>query len=92
HDRGIGIRPEDRAHLADGFFRADDERVRRKGGAGLGLALVRHIVEAHNGSLAVESRLVKGSAFRVFLPEAGQRASEANPPVPRESHGQSPQG
>ncbi len=71
-DRGIGIRPEDRPHLADGFFRAADGRVREKGGVGLGLALVKHIVEIHNGSLAVESRLVKGSTFRVFLPASAQ--------------------
>ncbi len=71
-DRGIGIRPEDRPHLADGFFRAADGRVRQKGGAGLGLALVKHIVDVHNGSLSVESRLVKGSTFRVFLPASEQ--------------------
>ncbi len=68
HDRGIGIRPEDRARLTEGFFRAPDDRVRQQGGTGLGLALVKRIVEAHNGSLDIESRLVKGSSFRVFLP------------------------
>jgi signal transduction histidine kinase len=67
-DRGIGIRPEDRAHLFDGFFRAPDERVRRSRGTGLGLALCKRIVDAHEGSIDVESRLVKGSEFRVFLP------------------------
>lgn len=68
-DRGIGIRPEDREHLFDGFFRADDDRVRRRRGAGLGLALCKRIVEAHRGYIDVESRLVKGSEFRVFLPQ-----------------------
>jgi len=68
HDRGIGISPEDRAMLTEGFYRASDDRVRAKAGAGLGLAVVRHIVDAHGGSLDVESRLVKGSTFRVFLP------------------------
>ncbi|NOT00248.1 MAG: HAMP domain-containing histidine kinase [Phycisphaerales bacterium] len=67
-DSGIGIRPEDRSHLFDGFFRADDDRVRKKRGAGIGLNLVRHMVEAHGGSVDVESRLVKGTTFRVFLP------------------------
>jgi len=70
HDRGIGIRPQDRAHLFDGFFRAPDPRVRRMGGTGLGLSLVRHIVEAHKGSLDIEPRLVQGSTFRIFLPAA----------------------
>jgi len=68
HDRGIGIRPEDRAHLTEGFFRSADNRVRSRGGTGLGLALVKHIVEDHHGSLDMESRLVKGSTFRIFLP------------------------
>lgn len=68
HDRGIGIRPEDRAYLTEGFYRARDPHVRQQGGTGLGLALVRHIVEIHGGSLDVETRLVKGSTFRVFLP------------------------
>ncbi len=67
-DRGIGIKPEDRNHLFTGFYRADDERVRKRRGAGLGLALVKHIVDAHNGLVDVESRLVKGSTFRIFLP------------------------
>ncbi len=70
HDRGIGIRPEDRARLVEGFFRADDDRVRERSGTGLGLSLVRHIVQAHGGSVHVESRLVKGSTFRIFLPES----------------------
>ncbi|RJP32941.1 MAG: sensor histidine kinase [Phycisphaerales bacterium] len=74
HDRGIGIRPEDRAHVFDGFFRASDARVRERRGTGLGLALVKQIVEDHGGSVWVESRLVKGSTFRIFLPAgaAGQ--------------------
>ena len=68
HDRGIGIRPDDRARLVEGFFRASDSRVRERTGSGLGLSLVRHIVQAHGGFLNVESRLVKGSTFRIFLP------------------------
>ncbi len=70
HDRGIGIGPDDRARLMEGFFRADDDRVRERAGTGLGLSLVRHIVQAHGGFLNIESRLVKGSTFRIFLPES----------------------
>ncbi len=73
-DRGIGIRPEDRARVFEGFFRAPDGRVQGQGGTGLGLALVKQIVDAHGGSIDVESRLVKGTAFRVFLPAAGEKA------------------
>ena len=70
HDRGIGIRPEERSRVFQGFFRSSDRRVREKGGTGLGLALVRDIVDAHGGSMDVESRLVKGTTFRIFLPVA----------------------
>jgi len=72
HDRGIGISPEERARVFQGFFRASDGRVRRQRGTGLGLSLVKHIVDAHHGSLDVESRLVKGSTFRIFLPASRQ--------------------
>jgi two-component system phosphate regulon sensor histidine kinase PhoR len=87
HDRGIGIRPEDRAHLFDGFFRAGDTRVRDRGGTGLGLALVKHIVDSHHGSLDVESRLVKGSTFRIFLP-----AAEVQEPTVRKAAAKEPEG
>jgi signal transduction histidine kinase len=81
HDRGIGIKPEDRARLTEGFFRASDGRVRTQGGTGLGLALVKHIVEEHYGTLDIESRLVRGSTFRIFLPAAEtDDAKNANRP------------
>ncbi len=67
-DRGIGVSPEDRSRLFDGFFRATDDRVRQVRGTGLGLSVVHQIVGAHGGSIDVESRLVKGSVFRIFLP------------------------
>ncbi|HNQ21983.1 MAG TPA: HAMP domain-containing sensor histidine kinase [Phycisphaerae bacterium] len=75
-DRGIGIRPEERAHLFEGFFRSADAQVRKQRGTGLGLAVVKYIVDAHQGTLDVESRLVKGTTFRIFLP-AWQEADEA---------------
>jgi len=70
HDHGIGVEPADQRRLFEGFYRAQDDRVRAKGGAGLGLALVKQIVDAHGGHIHVESRLVKGTTFRVFLPAA----------------------
>ncbi len=77
-DRGIGIKPEDRNHLFTGFYRANDERVRQRRGAGLGLALVKHIVDAHGGIVDVESRLIKGSTFRIFLPAEPPRRATAS--------------
>lgn len=81
-DSGIGINPEDRVHLFDGFFRAGDDRVRRVRGAGLGLSVVKHIVEAHGGIVDVESRLVKGTTFRIFLPESAEIADAQSGPHP----------
>ena len=75
-DCGMGIRPEDRGHLFDGFFRAPDDKVRKRRGAGLGLALVRDIVHAHQGFVEVESRLVKGTAFHIFLPQSPPQQKE----------------
>lgn len=87
HDRGIGIHPQDRGRVFQGFFRARDGRVAKQGGAGLGLALVKHIVDAHGGTLDVESRLVKGSTFRIFLPASERRpvhSRQASPAGPEE--------
>ncbi|MCO6438833.1 MAG: HAMP domain-containing histidine kinase [Phycisphaerae bacterium] len=77
-DRGIGISPEDRLRLFEGFYRSPDDRVRRRSGAGLGLALVKHIVDAHHGSIDVEGRLVRGTTFRIFLP-ASEVSAGAEP-------------
>ncbi|MBI4471891.1 MAG: HAMP domain-containing histidine kinase [Acidobacteria bacterium] len=67
-DTGIGISEEDRAHIFERFWRAGDERVRAVAGSGLGLTLVKHIVEAHDGAIAVESSPGRGSTFTVTLP------------------------
>ncbi len=67
-DYGIGILPQDLSHIFDRFYRADPARSRDSGGVGLGLALVKWIIEAHNGSIRVESVVEQGSLFEVFLP------------------------
>ncbi len=72
-DSGPGIAEEDRDRVFDLFYRADDELTRKVPGTGIGLSIVKKIVERHGGSVSVESRPGRGSAFTVTLP-AGQLA------------------
>jgi len=67
-DRGIGISPEDLPQIGTPFFRTDRSRNRRTGGIGLGLSLARKIVEAHGGSLSLESQPDRGTCVRIRLP------------------------
>jgi signal transduction histidine kinase len=67
-DRGIGIEPADLPRLFTPFFRTDRSRTRATGGVGLGLALARRIVEAHGGTIEVESVPDQGTTFRLRLP------------------------
>ncbi len=68
HDTGEGIRPEDLEHIFERFYRAEKSRSRATGGAGLGLAIAKGIVEAHGGSIQVESMPEQGSTFIISLP------------------------
>ena len=70
-DTGIGIPPDQLERIFDRFYQVDGSSKRRYGGVGLGLALVKEIVEAHEGHVAVESVVDEGSTFRVTLPIAG---------------------
>ncbi len=67
-DTGDGIAPEDIPHIFDQFFRGEKSRSRETGGAGLGLAIAKRIVEAHQGTIWVESQLEQGSRFSFVLP------------------------
>lgn len=69
-DQGSGIPEELQERVFEPFFRVDDARSRQQGGAGLGLALVRAIVEAHGGTVCVEENDGGGSRFVVKLPAA----------------------
>lgn len=74
-DRGIGISVEDQARIFEPFFRSDPSRTRATGGVGLGLAVVTRILEAHAGTIAVESELGRGTRFTVTLPLAHEAES-----------------
>lgn len=67
-DTGIGIAVEDQPKLFSPFVQLDNSLNRQHEGAGLGLSLVKQFVDAHHGSISVESTLGKGSCFRVKLP------------------------
>ena len=67
-DNGSGIAPEHLTKLFDRFYRVDSSRDRGAGGSGLGLSIVKWIVEAHHGELRVTSTLGTGSRFEVLLP------------------------
>jgi signal transduction histidine kinase len=66
-DRGYGIAKEDRKHVFEKFYRGSGEISRQVKGAGVGLSLVRQIVEAHGGHVDFESCLGQGSEFRIRL-------------------------
>lgn len=73
-DDGAGIEPEHLPRVFDRFYRTDRSRSRHSGGAGLGLAIVRAIVEAHGGTVWAESDGVgRGSVFGLGLPVVGGR-------------------
>jgi signal transduction histidine kinase len=67
-DNGMGIAPRDRKRIFDRFYRVDNLLTRKTEGTGLGLAIARRIVEAHGGSIAVQSDVGKGSTFTIRLP------------------------
>lgn len=69
-DSGIGIPAEDLPRIFERFYRVDRARSRDSGGTGLGLALVRHVVERSRGSVQVDSTLGEGTTFTLGLPRA----------------------
>lgn len=68
-DTGEGIPAQDLPHVFERFYRGDKSRNRTAGGAGLGLAIAKGIIEAHGGSICAESALGQGSVFTFRLPK-----------------------
>jgi signal transduction histidine kinase len=73
-DDGIGIPEDEQPFIFERFYRADKSRNRKTGGAGIGLAIVKSIANAHGGAATVESRPDLGSVFTVTLPKSGPRS------------------
>jgi len=78
-DRGPGIPLEEQPRIFERFYRARTARDRNVRGSGIGLALVKHIVEAHGGRLAVDSAPGQGATFTVALPAAPVTAASSDP-------------
>jgi signal transduction histidine kinase len=67
-DRGIGIAKAEHKKIFEKFYRAEDSLVHETKGSGLGLSLVKHIMDAHGGRVEVESAPGRGSVFTLVLP------------------------
>jgi CheY-like chemotaxis protein len=82
-DSGIGISREFLPHVFDRFRQADSSRTRAHGGLGLGLAIVRHLVELHGGTVSAESEGEgRGATFTVRLPRASEAATTTDASTP----------
>ncbi len=68
-DNGIGIRETDIPHLFERFYKADKARTRTEKSSGLGLSIVKKIIELHDGTITVDSTIGEGSRFHVMLPK-----------------------
>jgi len=69
-DSGEGVAPADLPHILERFYRGEKSRVRGQGGAGLGLAIARGLVEAHGGRIWAQSAPGRGARFSFVLPKA----------------------
>jgi two-component system OmpR family sensor kinase len=82
-DNGPGMAPEDAARVFDRFFRADPDRARATGGSGLGMSIVQAVVEAHDGSVELDTAPGEGLTVIARLPlgtgEHGQHGQHASP-------------
>ncbi|CAA9440451.1 MAG: hypothetical protein AVDCRST_MAG64-4119 [uncultured Phycisphaerae bacterium] len=75
-DHGVGIRPDQLAHVFDRFRQTESTRVRPEGGVGIGLSIVKHLVEAHGGTVSAHSEGEnRGAKFAVRFPAANEAAA-----------------
>jgi signal transduction histidine kinase len=78
-DRGLGIPADELSHLGEAFYRGKEVVAAQIHGNGLGLSLVKHILQVHGGRLSVASKVGQGSAFTMHLPLAVASAKEHSP-------------
>ena len=89
-DEGIGLPSDKAARIFDRFYQVDGSSRRRFGGAGIGLAIVKRIVDAHDGDIWVRSELNQGSSFYFTLPKEAEPLHELQPPPDRASDSPTP--
>ncbi|RAP38997.1 hypothetical protein DID80_01300 [Candidatus Marinamargulisbacteria bacterium SCGC AAA071-K20] len=77
-DQGVGIPKTHIPHLFERFYRVDKARSREIGGTGLGLSIVKHIAQAHKGSVSVNSKENEGSHFLIHIPTTQSNKEEEN--------------
>ncbi len=77
-DTGVGMSAEEQAHTFERFFRAEEATERAIQGLGLGLTIVKAIVDAHSGTITVQSEPGRGTVFRVLLPLGQAQADHAS--------------
>lgn len=78
-DRGIGVSRSEQAKIFEKFYRVGNELIHDVKGSGLGLALVKHIMEAHGGKISVVSKVGQGSSFTLYFPLDTKTAGETVP-------------
>lgn len=84
-DTGIGIPPEHLERIFEMFYMVDDSDTRKRGGSGIGLSIVKYLVEQHGGHINVQSEVGKGTTFTFTLPVARLR-SETAPSIVSHDH------
>jgi signal transduction histidine kinase len=89
-DHGVGVAPAEQKKIFEKFYRVSTGLVHDVKGSGLGLSLVKHIVEAHRGAVSVTSDLGRGSTFTISLPAAERAAGAADTKGPRAVIGDEP--
>lgn len=72
HDTGVGIPDDQLPHIYDRFYRVDQSRSQRISGSGLGLSIVKWVVESHEGTIIVSSEEGKGTSFMISIPRSSQ--------------------